>query len=153
MHSEVANTIFLSWCFVVITGIIRSNSLIQVESVAEPPTVVRTDMYVELPSFPRLSYRLTPPPFPDILIGRRLPSSNSIPFPSLSLFLTVSVFFSPFPSPYPFSFPSSFHPCSWISIPHRGWNGNGATGQYVQPVCLEIRPRCWLCCVYTNLLC
>ena len=41
MHPEVANTIFLSWYFtVVITDIIRSNSLIQVESVAEPPTIV-----------------------------------------------------------------------------------------------------------------
>ena len=58
MHPEVANTIFLSWCFVVITGIVPSNSLFkssgQVELLSNqchlkkpmtpPPTVGSTDV-------------------------------------------------------------------------------------------------------------
>ena len=105
MHYEVANTIFFSWCFVASTGIIRSNSLIQVESVAEPPTAVSTDMYVELSSFPRLSYRLIPPPFADVL--------HSLPLP-----LTLSDCLR-LPLPFPISLPPS--PSLPRSIPAPGF--------------------------------
>ena len=70
-------------------------------------TVVSTDVYGELPSFLRLSDRLTHPPFRDIFDVDVLATiafplfspSSSCPFPSL-----------PPPSPSPSSFPFSFHP-------------------------------------------
>ena len=106
MHPEVANTIFLSWCFVVITGIVRSNILIQVESVAEPPTVVSTDVYIELPPFSRLSSRLTPPPFADIVDVGFL-ATTALPLLSLSVFLPpFSLSFSPYSLLLPVLVPS-----------------------------------------------
>ena len=53
------------WCSAVIAGSVRLSTLIKpnqsqgrLNKLVTPPTVASTDVYAELPSFPRISYRL-----------------------------------------------------------------------------------------------